>query len=85
MTYDYTCTSCENHWEESHPIIKRDVPCGKPCPHCGKEGTVQKSISIVPLSYAGVKSTLDRAGSDWNDVLKNIKSKAGPKSTIQTK
>ena len=81
MIYDYYCDKCDKTWEESHPSDKRDEPVGKPCP-CGKDGTVRRGVCAPGLSYQGSVSTIRRAGSGWNDVLKGIKKAAGKKSNI---
>jgi len=84
MTYDYKCTSCEKEWEENLTVATRNAPCEAPCPHCNIENSVIKLLSPTYMSYEGAVSTIRRAGNEWNDHLKRIKSNAGKQSTIET-
>jgi putative FmdB family regulatory protein len=82
MTYDYYCDKCDKQWEESHPIADRDKPVGEACP-CGKGGTVKRGVCAPSLSFEGSVSTVRKAGSGWNDVLKGIKKASGKESNIE--
>jgi predicted nucleic acid-binding Zn ribbon protein len=89
MLYDYTCSKCGVIWEEQHPMNDRDNPVGKSCPkeYCEKpescEGLVERSMTAPGLSFEGSVSTIKRAGSEWNDVLKGIKKASGKENTIE--
>ncbi len=48
------------------------------------ENSVIKLLSPTYMSYEGAVSTIRRAGNEWNDHLKRIKSNAGKQSTIET-
>jgi hypothetical protein len=81
MIYDYYCDKCNNEWEESHKSAERDEPVGKACP-CGKDGKVCRGVCAPALSFQGSVSTIRRAGSGWNDVLKGIKKASGKDANI---
>ncbi len=85
MTYEYNCKKCKTTWEEGWPMDKRDTPTEIPCPHCNAEGSVTRLISPTKMSYQGRHGVQKLAGDGWNDVLKKIKTNAGPKSTIETR
>ena len=82
MTYDYYCDKCDKIWEESHAIADRDKPCGKSCP-CDKDGKVKRGVCAPALSFEGSVSTIRKAGSGWNDLLKGVKKASGVESTIE--
>ena len=82
MIYDYYCDKCDKEWEESHSSANRDAPVGKECP-CGKGGKVCRGVCAPGLSFQGSVSTIRRAGSGWNDVLKGIKKASGKESNIE--
>lgn len=55
-------------------MADRDVPTTCPCPKCNAEGTVKRIIDFAPrISYEGAQTVLQRAGSGWNDLLKQSK------------
>lgn len=86
MTYTYSCTNCEQRWEDRLPIADRDLPISKPCPHCNTDGTVKRIFDSAPrISYDGSKTVLQRAGSGWNDVLTKIKKSSGRHANIETR
>lgn len=86
MTYTYRCDSCNEQWEDRHPMADRDVPTTKECPHCNSEGTVKRIIDFAPrVSYDGAKTVLQRAGSGWNDLLTKVKKGSGRHSNIETR
>lgn len=86
MRYDYTCTECNEQWEEVQFLNDRDLPLTKPCPKCKAKDSVKRGFfTPSAVSYAGSKSILARAGSGWNDVLTSVKKASGRNNTIQTR
>lgn len=85
MRYDYTCTNCNEIWEESQLLNDRDLPLSKPCPHCNANEVKRGIFNAPAMSYAGSKTVLQRAGSGWNDVLTGIKKASGRQSNIETR
>lgn len=81
--YTYKCKECEHEFFEHQSINDREIPCGKPCPNCEKEGTVFKEFSHS-MNYDMV-DPLKRAGSGWNDVLNKIKKGSGKDNSIRTR
>lgn len=79
--YSYKCSSCDHLFDEVHKMDDRKTPESKPCPACGAEGSVTQSIG-TPGFISDSKSTLTRAGSGWQDVLKKVKSGSGRNNTI---
>lgn len=80
--YDYSCDSCGHEFTELVPIAERDD--AQRCPKCETLGSKRK-VSAVQLSYSGFKSNLARAGTNWNDVLKKVKSTSGRRNSIHTR
>lgn len=87
MIYEYNCLTCGHVWEANFQMSMRDQPCSQPCPSCEKEGGVKRALSAPPLNYngGGLKSSITRAGSGWNDVLNRVKKASGRSNTIITK
>lgn len=86
MRYDYNCEECNEVWEETNGIQFRDTPTTLPCPKCNKLGSVKRIIGKLFISYDGNKTVLQRAGTNFNDLLCKIKkgsSKHG--CTIETR
>ena len=81
MKYDYKCRECEHEWDRYLPMDDRKIPESEPCPSCGAEGSVYQVIGC-PGFISDSKSTLTRAGSGWQDVLKGIKKASGKSNTI---
>jgi len=85
MRYDFQCEKCGEIWEETHGIQFRDTPTALPCPKCNKLGFVKRIIGKLFISYDGNKTVLQRAGHEWNDVLKRVKKGSGKGCTIETR
>ena len=85
MHYDYTCTCCDEIWEESQLLNDRNLPLSNPCPFCGIKAVKRGIFNAPAMSYAGSKTVLQRAGSGWNDVLTGIAKGSGRQNTIQTR
>jgi hypothetical protein len=62
----------------------RKIPERKECPNCDVAGMVEQTITGVPGLVSDSMSTMRRAGSEWNDVLKGIKKASGRGNTIKT-
>lgn len=75
MRYDYTCSSCNTQFELSCPIEDRNKAEGMPCPHCNSINTVTRDIGMLAITHDGVKTLQQRAGTEFNDILKAIKKK----------
>lgn len=84
MRYDYQCQKCNTTWELSLPIEDREKPLSEPCPNCKESGSILKLFVPLPVSYQGIKTPLQRAGSGWNDTLNKIKAASGRNNTIET-
>ena len=84
MTYSYTCTACDENWDESHLIADRDTPIQKPCPHCGVKTVKRGFKAVARISYDG-KDVTSRISSGFNDLLTKVKSGSGRRNTINTK
>jgi len=84
MVYDYICDDCGHEFQLVTTISKRDEPLDKPCPSCSVEGKVRRLVGAPAVSYQGGRTMQQRAGSEWNNVLKGIKKAAGRQSTIET-
>jgi putative FmdB family regulatory protein len=91
MNYEYTCAKCENLWEETTSISTRDLPTTEPCPKCKEGGEITRVVAAPAINYDGAYTLHQRAGSRFNEILKNIKSnhperaKDGTKQTINVR
>jgi len=79
-TYAYQCKNCENYFEEILKIADRDEPVKLPCPQCN--GEVYRTMETGGL-VSDSKSIHRRAGSEFNDRLKQIKKGSGRKNSIK--
>jgi putative FmdB family regulatory protein len=66
-TYEYQCRKCSHAFETIKRIDDRDLPCGEPCPQCGKRGVV-RGISVPVM---GADATLG-PGADFRELTKKI-------------
>lgn len=49
--YNYACKDCEHEFDEMLKMDDRKIPEGKPCPQCGKEGTVYQKIGQINMVH----------------------------------
>ena len=80
-TYSYKCKKCENYFEEILKMADRDEPTKQQCKECG--GELYRTMETAGL-ISDSMSTMRRAGSGWNDILKGIKKASGKDNTIKT-
>jgi predicted nucleic acid-binding Zn ribbon protein len=86
MTYTYRCNACQHEWEVRLAYEQRETPCEESCPQCELLGGVVRTYTAAPrISYQGAYTTLQRAGSGWNDVLNKIKKASGRNAKIETR
>jgi predicted nucleic acid-binding Zn ribbon protein len=85
MIFEYCCSACKENFEEWLTHAKKEEPISKPCPKCGVVGSITHVFGVPAISYQGAKTTLQRAGSGWNDLLGKIKKTSGKANTIKTK
>ena len=87
MFYDYACTSCETVFELNKTSTTRDEPLHEPCPKCDTTGFIHRLMSApaITTQTSGKYSAANKAGNEWNDVLKGIKKASGRATTIETK
>ena len=84
--YDYFCESCENRWEEKQTLENRDLPLVLPCPSCNAGGFIKRGFfTAARISYDGNKTILQRAGTNFNDLLVGIKKASGKQCTYETR
>lgn len=81
MLYNYKCRECDHTFDKVLKMDDRKQPVEAPCPECGAEGSVYQVIG-TPGFISDSKSTLTRAGSGWQDVLKKVKKASGRNNTI---
>ena len=81
--YDYKCThkDCLYHEEKNIPIDDRDVPIKEPCPFCGNT-TIERIFDSPRITWGFRGSTIQsHTPGVFQDHLKEIKKKAGPRAT----
>lgn len=74
-TYEYSCSSCENKWEESHKISERKTPESLPCPKCGAK-TVTQGIFTAPPFGDPVRLGLIKPNSGFKEVIAKVKERS---------
>jgi hypothetical protein len=62
-------------------MSERDEPMSQPCPEC--QGEVYRTLETAGI-LSDSKTPMRRAGSEWNDRLKQIKKGSGRVNTIKT-
>ena len=62
----------------------RKQPESEACPNCNEKDCVHQTLTSAPGLVSDSMSTMRRAGSEWNDVLKGIKKASGKNNTIKT-
>lgn len=62
-------------------MTERDEPTLQPCPEC--QGDVYRTLETAGI-LSDSKTPMRRAGSEWNDRLKQIKKGSGRVNTINT-
>lgn len=82
---DYQCESCGHEFTEMLMLAERDRPTQEPCPSCGKVGCVVRPIGAPAVSHRGVITPMQRAGTEWNDLLKKMKKGSGKGNQIRTR
>ena len=61
-------------------MSERDEPTSQPCPEC--EGEIYRTMETAGL-ISDYKTTTRRAGSEFNDRMKQIKKGSGRSNTIK--
>lgn len=80
-TYAYKCKKCEHYFEQILKMSERDVPLSQPCSECA--GELSRTLETGGF-ISDSKTPMRRAGSEWNDRLKQIKKGSGRSNTIKT-
>jgi hypothetical protein len=62
---------------------QRDVPLSKECPSCDVKGMVERVFTTAPTLVSDSKSIHTRAGTEFNNRLKQIKKGSGRNNTIK--
>jgi hypothetical protein len=62
-------------------MSERDEPVSQPCPEC--QGEVYRTFETGGIA-SDSKTPMRRAGTEWNDRLKQIKKGSGRVNTIKT-
>jgi putative FmdB family regulatory protein len=82
--YTYQCTSCKHDFERLLKIADLHQPTLEPCPACGAEGHVQKTILGAPAIGDAVRLGVRRTDQGFKEVMQKIHA-ANPKSNLDLK
>jgi len=74
--YDFSCGSCNHHFEKKLPIPEYEAPTKEPCPECNQM-TVTKDACAPPIGDP-MRLGVTRPDAGWGEVLGKIKA-AHPK------
>lgn len=81
--YSYRCKFCGSDFGLFKSIANRMQPTEEPCPACGAEHSVEKTLNPTPLLYS-VDSSMKTTDS-FNSRMQEIKARSGKGNTIDTK
>jgi putative FmdB family regulatory protein len=83
--YNYECDECSHQFEEFKIIADYDIPLGEACPSCFKVGYIYRTVctsGFVAPERLEATGGCRKVPKEFNNLLKNMKRNAGPKSTI---
>ena len=82
-TYAYRCKKCENIFEKFSSISARKDPEQEACPNCNELNCVEQTLTEAPKLVSDSKDIHTRAGTEFNNRLKQIKKGSGRANTIK--
>jgi putative FmdB family regulatory protein len=82
--YDYRCKHCNHEFEKVLKVADLHLPTTEPCPACGLEGTVEKTIKGAPPIGDAVRLGIRRSDAGFKEVLQKIHSN-NPGSNLNQK
>ena len=82
--YTYRCEACKHEFERVYKIADRDLPSSEPCPSCGVEGQVLKTISGAPSLGDPVRLGIRKPDQGFKEVMQKIHSN-NPGSNLNLK
>ena len=83
--YEYECSKCSHEFETFKTIAEYDAPLKEECPSCYKIGYIDRivySSGFVAPERLEATGGCRKVPKEFNNLLKNMKKNAGPKSTI---
>ena len=83
MMYEFNCEACNRAFEEELPMADCTKPLKLPCPMCGVEGKVFRIYSNMSFQFEMNNDFRKRAGSEWNDMMKEMKKASGRNNYIE--
>lgn len=82
--YNYKCESCNHEFEKVLKIAEMHQPSQEPCPSCGHQGNVIKTISGAPSLGDSVRLGIRKPDQGFKEVMQRIHA-ANPKSNLNQK
>lgn len=82
-TYAYRCSKCENTFEKFLSIANRKEPEQEACPKCNENNCIEQTLTGAPNLVSDSRDIHSRAGSEFNNRLKQIKKISGRSNTIK--
>jgi putative FmdB family regulatory protein len=82
--YSYRCEACKHEFEQVLKIAEMHLPSSAPCPSCGVEGQVLKTITGAPSLGDPVRLGIRRPDNGFKEVMQKIHD-ANPKSNLRDK
>lgn len=70
--YNYQCKHCSHEFEKVLKIADMHLPSSEPCPKCGVEGQVIKTISGAPNLGDPVRLGLRKPDQGFKEVMQKI-------------
>lgn len=81
-SYSFNCENCGHRFDASNNIINRDLPTQEPCPSCGTDGSVRRTVTAPKIVSGSPDHIGSKIPAGFRDVLKNIKKGSGKHCTI---
>jgi len=76
--YTYTCSKCNESWDDIQSLAESDKPTTEPCPKCKAENCVSRESVYSTNMSADNTMTPDKAtGGQWNELMGRMKKGAG--------
>jgi putative FmdB family regulatory protein len=82
--YSYQCKHCTHEFETVLKIADMHLPSSQPCPKCGVEGQVIKTITGAPNLGDPVRLGLRKTDAGFKEVMQKIHSN-NPGSNLNIK
>ena len=82
--YDYRCNHCSHEFEKVLKVAEMHLPSSEPCPACGLNGHVEKTIMGAPPIGDAARLGIRRVDNGFKEVMQKIHDN-NPRSNLRDK